>query len=87
MSYIILCAIYSLYYYYNYYRKFDSRYKCFRLIFNRTLFKKYIYIYIKERKQNNKFNNRGYDTFEYQVKLINWRRCERWQGGAIVKEK
>lgn len=47
----------------------------------------YIYIYIEERKQNNEFNNRGYDTSECQVKLINWRRCERWQGGAIVKEK
>jgi len=49
--------------------------------------KNYIYIYIEERKQNNELNNRGYDTSECQVKLINWRRCERWQGGAIVKEK
>jgi len=47
-----------------------------------------IYIlYVEERKQNNEFKNRGYDTSECQVKLINWRRCERWQGGAIVKEK
>lgn len=47
-----------------------------------------ILLYIDERDENNEFNNnRGYDTSECQVKLINWRRCERRQGGAIVQEK